>query len=181
MNRYENNSLELKKYESLNLRNTNSNNNDLKLNNKSKSENINLRPRPVSKFAKPENLSFKRNNPSLKSFNMMSDRRSLAEEKLSLIPDNEDYKYIYSKEEYGLRKQFWEIMFKDWIEQQKEKEEKEGKEKKINMKEPRKRNKKMILKPGGIQKTPFEAIKSSNKFGKKINYSYIKSIMSKRK
>ena len=39
----------------------------------------------------------------------------------------------------------------------------------------------MIVKPGLIQKTPFEAIKSSNKFGKKINYSYIKSIMSKRK
>ena len=111
----------------------------------------------------------------------MSDRRSLAEEKLSMIPENEEYKYLYSKEEYGIRKQFWEIMFKDWIEQQKEKEEKEGKEKKINMKEPRKRSKKMVFKSGSIQKTPYEAIKSSNKFGKKINYSYIKSIMSKRK
>ena len=41
------------------------------------------------------------------------------------------FKHIYNKDEYGVRKQFWEIMFKDWIEQQKEKEEKEGKEKKI--------------------------------------------------
>ena len=49
------------------------------------------------------------------------------------------------------------------------------------MKEPRKRSKKMVFKSGSIQKTPYEAIKSSNKFGKKINYSYIKSIMSKRK
>jgi len=107
--------------------------------------------------------------------------RSLAEEKLSYIPDNEDYKYIYSKEEYGIRKQFWEIMFKEWIESQKEKEEKEGKEKKVKVKEPRKRAKKTIFKSDGIQKTPFEAIKSSNKFGKKTNYSYIKSMMSKRK
>ena len=72
-------------------------------------------------------------------------------------------------------------MFKDWIEQQKEKEEKEAKDKKTHFKEPRKRNKKMTLKSGVAQKTPFEAIKSSNKFGRKINYSYIKSIMSKRK
>jgi transcription factor IIIB subunit 2 len=106
---------------------------------------------------------------------------SLPEEKLSNIPDNEDYKYIYSKEEYGVRKQFWEIMFKDWIESQKEKEEKEGKEKKVKVREPRKRIKKMIFKSDGNQKTSFEAIKSSNKFGRKINYSYIKSIMSKRK
>ena len=107
--------------------------------------------------------------------------RSLPDEKLSNIPDNEDYKYIYSKEEYGVRKQFWEIMFKDWIESQKEKEEKEGKDKKVKVREPRKRIKKMIFKSDGNQKTPFEAIKSSNKFGRKVNYSYIKSIMSKRK
>ena len=89
-------------------------------------------------------------------------------------------KYIYSKDEYGIRKELWEIMFKDWIEHQKEKEEKEGKEKKIKVKEPRKRNKKIIVNDGN-KKSAFEAIKSSNKFGKKINFSYIKSIMSKRK
>ena len=79
----------------------------------------------------------------MKSINLGNDKKSLAEEKLSIIPDNEEYKYFYSKEEYGIRKQFWEIMFKDWIEQQKEKEEKEGKEKKLNIKTQRKRNKKM--------------------------------------
>ena len=102
------------------------------------------------------------------------------EEKLSNIPENEEYKYIYSKEEYGLRKQFWDIMFKDWMEQQKEKQEKEEKEKKIKPKEPRKRNKKMIFKSNDIVLTPYEAIKRSNKFGPKINHGYIKSIFSKR-
>jgi len=103
---------------------------------------------------------------------------SLPEEKLSNIPDNEDYNYIYSKEEYVVRKQIWEIMFKEWTNSQKEKEEKEGK---LKVRELRKREKKEIFKFDGSQKTPFEAIKNSNKFGKKINYSYIKSIMSKRK
>ena len=109
--------------------------------------------------------------------------RSLPEEKLSNIPENEEYKYIYSKEEYGVRKQFWEIMFKDWIESQKEKEEKEGKEKNSKVKkEPRKRIKTMIFKFDGSKRAqPDESIKSSNKFGKKINYSYVKSMMSKRK
>jgi transcription factor IIIB subunit 2 len=174
------NSLDLKKYESLNLKKEKSNS-ELTLNNKAKSESFNLRPRPTSKIGFAEPLSLRKINTSFRSNNTISERRSLAEEKLSVIPENEEYKYLFSKEEYGIRKQFWEIMFKDWIEQQKEREEKEGKEKKINMKEPRKRNKKMILKSGSIQKTPYEAIKSSNKFGKKINYSYIKSIMSKRK
>ena len=149
-------------------------------------------------FFKPSNSGISKNNnnneseiltlgPNKSGLSRVGNRvseislKSLPDEKLSNIPDNEDYKYIYSKEEYGVRKQFWEIMFKDWIESQKEKEEKEGKEKKVKVREPRKRIKKMIFKSDGNQKTPFEAIKSSNKFGSKINYSYIKSIMSKRK
>ena len=55
-----------------------------------------------------------------------------------------------------------------------------GKEKKIKVKEPKKRIKKMFFKSDETQRTPFEAIKSSNKFGRKTNYSYIRSIMSKR-
>ena len=51
----------------------------------------------------------------------------------------------------------------------------------MKAKEPRKRMKKMIFKSDGTKKTAFEAIKSSNKFGKKINYTYVKNIMSKRK
>ena len=106
---------------------------------------------------------------------------TIADEKLSIIPDNEDYKYIYSKDEYGVRKQLWEIMFKDWIEKQKEKEEKEGKEKQLKVKEPKRRSKKMIFKYDENKKSPYEAIKSSSKFGKKMNFSYIKTIMSKGK
>ena len=155
--------LNIKKYESMSLRKNSSYNlnNELKLSTKAKSENL------------------KKNNLNLRS--SKNEGKSLAEEQLSVIPGNEVYKYIYSDDEYGIRKQFWEIMFKDWIEQQKEKEEKEAKDKKTHFKEPRKRSKKMTLKSGVAQKTPFEAIKSSNKFGRKINYSYIKSIMSKRK
>ena len=172
--------LDLKKNESLNL-NKNNSNNELKISNKAKSENLTLKPRTFSKISGNDNLSLKKNNSFMKNINLMNEKRSLAEEKLSIIPDNEEYKYIYSKDEYQIRKEFWEIMYKDWIEQQREKEEKLAKDKKINIKNQKKRTKKMIVKPGLIQKTPFEAIKSSNKFGKKINYSYIKSIMSKRK
>ena len=175
-----NNELEIKKTESCYSRKSNTKN-ELKITGKAKSEPLNLRPRPVTKSIDNDNLPLKKNLSVMKKNELMSDKRSLAEEKLSIIPDNEEYKYIYSEEEYGIRKQFWDIMFKDWIEQQREKEEKEAKEKKVNIKTQRKRSKKMIIKPGSIQKTPFEAIKSSNKFGKKINYSYIKSIMSKRK
>ena len=64
------------------------------------------------------------------------------QEKLSIIPDNEEYKYIYSKDEYQIRKEFWEIMYKDWIEQQREKEEKLAKDKKINIKNQKKEIKK---------------------------------------
>ena len=172
--------LDLKKNESLSL-NKNNSNNELKLSNKPKSENLSLKPRTFSKISGNDNLSLKKNNSFMKNINLMNERKNLAEEKLSIIPDNEEYKYIYSKDEYQIRKEFWEIMYKDWIEQQREKEEKLAKDKKINIKKQKKRTKKMIVKPGLIQKTPFEAIKSSNKFGKKINYSYIKSIMSKRK
>ena len=127
-------------------------------------------------FLRPRNSG---NNRS-KKFNDLK-ATSITDEKLSNIPDNEDYKYIYSKDEYGVRKQFWEIMFKDWIEQQKDKEEKERKEKKVKVKEPRKKNKKMIFKPDEAQNGAYDAIKSSNRFGKKINHSYIKLMLSKRK
>ena len=146
-------------------------------------DDLTLRPNNSRISKNKFDLSLRPNNSEnnkSKRFNQ-SKALSMAEEKLSNIPDNEDYKYIYSKDEYGLRKQFWEIMFKDWIEHQKEKEEREGKEKKKKEKEPRKKNKKNIFKSDGIQRTPFEAIKNSNKFGRKMNYSYIKNIMSKRK
>ena len=148
-------------------------------------DNLSLRPGNSGNFKNNyeiSNLSLRPNNSGINRSTRFNDLKavSIADEKLSNIPDNEDYKYIYNKDEYGVRKQFWEIMFKDWIEQQKEKEEKERKEKKIKVKEPKKRIKKMIFKSDETQRTPFEAIKSSNKFGRKTNYSYIRNIMSKR-
>ena len=148
-------------------------------------DNLSLRPGNSGNFKNNyeiSNLSLRPNNSGINRSTRFNDLKavSIADEKLSNIPDNEDYKYIYNKDEYGVRKQFWEIMFKDWIEQQKEKEEKERKEKKIKVKEPKKRIKKMIIKSDETQRTPFEAIKSSNKFGRKTNYSYIRNIMSKR-
>ena len=157
--------------------------NELYENNDNKNELFSFRPSNSVISKNNNDLSLTPNNSGInksKRFNELKPM-STADEKLSNIPDNEDYKYIYSRDEYGVRKQLWEIMFKDWIEQQKEKEEKEGKEKKLKVKEPRKRIKKMMIKPDGKQKSAFEAIKSSSKFGKKINFSYIKSIMSKRK
>ena len=138
------------------------------------SNNLSLRPNN-SRFYN-NNLDFylmpnnSRKNRSNK-FNQ-SKAVSINDERLSNIPENEIYKNIYSKDEYGLRKQFWEIMFKDWIEKQKEKEERKVKEKKTKDKQPRKRNKKNIFKSDEIHKTS-EAIKNSNIFGKKMNLSYI--------
>ncbi len=129
------------------------------------------------------NLSLRPGNSGISRSSRIRELRatSTADEKLSNIPDNEEYKYIYNNDEYAVRKQFWEIMFKDWIEQQKEKEEKEGKEKKPKVRETKKRIKKMIFKSDGNKITPDEAIKSNNKmFGKKMNYSYIRSMLSKR-
>ena len=100
------------------------------------------------------------------------------EEKLSMIPDNEEYKYIYSKNEYDVRKQFWEIMHKDWIEEQNEKEKREQKLKPV---QPKKRLKKTLVNADGRKRTAFEAIKGSKYFGKKINYSYVRSMMSNNK
>jgi len=57
-------------------------------------------------------------------------------------------------------------MFKEWIESQKEKEEKEGK-KNLKLKKKKKRTKKMIYKSDVYKRTPAEAIKNSNEFGKK--------------
>ena len=95
-------------------------------------DDLTLRPNNSRISKNKFDLSLRPNNSEnnkSKRFNQ-SKALSMAEEKLSNIPDNEDYKYIYSKDEYGLRKQFWEIMFKDWIEHQKEKKEREGKGKK---------------------------------------------------
>ena len=89
-------------------------------------------------------------------------------EKLSVISDKEINKYIFTDNEYHIRKHIWNIMYKDWIEEQKEKEEKEkNNENKIK----RIRYKKIN---SIVNKTPEEAIKNCKKFSAKINNNYIR-------
>ena len=156
-----------------------SSNNELNLK-KNQSDPLTFKPSDSGIFKKSDNkniLSLRSSNSGISKNRKISELKfgeSNADEKLSNIPDNEDYKYIYSKDEYGVRKQFWEIMFKDWIEQQKEKEEKGVKV--IKVKEPRKRN---IIKINENQKTPYESIKSSKILSKKVNYNKIRAMLSK--
>ena len=91
------------------------------------------------------------------------------DENLSNIPDNEDYKYIFSKDEAEIRKEFWDTMFKDWIAQKKEKEEKEIKQNKI--KSPPKDN------INNINEKP--TYKSLYERKKKFDKNYIKNMLSK--
>jgi hypothetical protein len=168
------------------ISNSNNNNNESQNLRASNSELLGIKPNISGIYKKCnnfENLSLKPGNSSIckiKKSNELT-TSNMAEEKLSKIPDNEDYKYFYDKDEYTVRKQFWEIMFKDWIEQQKEKEEKEGKEKKIKVREPKKRIKKMIFKFDGNKISPDEAIKNSSKiFGRKMDITYVRKMLSKK-
>ena len=162
--------------EPLNLKQTD---NDLNLRN-TQSEPFTFRPSDSGISKKRDNkniLSLRPSNSGMNKSRKMSElkyEQSNADEQLSIIPTNEAYKYIYSDHEYGVRKQFWEIMFKDWIEQQKEKEEKGLKP--IKVKEPRKRN---VVKTNENPKSAYESIKSSKVLSKKVNYSRIKAMLSK--
>ena len=159
--------------------NLNQSNNDLNLR-KNQSEPFTFRPSDSGISKKRDNsnmLSLKPSNSGMNKSRKMSELKfdqSKADEQLSVIPTNEAYKYIYSDTEYGVRKQFWEIMFKDWIEQQKEKEEKGVKV--IKAKEPRKRN---VIKVNENPKSAYESIKSSKILSKKVNYNRIKAMFSK--
>ena len=73
------------------------------------------------------------------------------DESLSDIDDQEVSYYILSNEEYKLKKMLWEVLFKDWIEEQKAKEPK----KKSFIK---KRSRKVSRADNVVAKTPVEAI-----------------------
>jgi len=82
---------------------------------------------------------------------------------LSDLDDQETKFFLLTNEEYKLKKMLWEVLNKDWIEDQRNKVKKETK----------KRKRKMITKPENIvAKTPLEAIKNS-KFAKKMNPSVL--------
>jgi hypothetical protein len=92
-------------------------------------------------------------------------------DKLSVISENEVNKFIYSDNEYIIRKHMWNIMFRDWLEEQREKEEK-NKMQPFQNKKPR--VKKIVN--SNQNQSPYEAIKNSTKFGTKINYPYVQKI-----
>ena len=78
---------------------------------------------------------------------------------LSDIDDIESEYFLLSNEEYKLKKLLWEVLNKDWIEDQRNKIKKDTK----------KRKRKVVTKQDSfVAKTPLEAIKNS-KFSKKMN------------
>ena len=99
---------------------------------------------------------------------------------LSALEEKDEMKYLYTENEYIVRKHIWEIMYKDWLDEQREKRLIE----KVRPTEPKKIRLRKIstaTNAEGALNSPYEAIKSSTKFGKKINYSFVKSLFRKKK
>lgn len=100
---------------------------------------------------------------------------------LSALEERDEMRYLYSNNEYIIRKNIWEIMYRDWIEEQRDKREHE--------KGPNEQKKIKLRKISTITATsqlsaishtsPYDAIKSSTKFGRKINYSFVKTLFNK--
>jgi transcription factor IIIB subunit 2 len=93
------------------------------------------------------------------------------EEPLSDLEDEGNF--ILSNEEHKLKKMLWEIVFKDWMEEQQYKNE--SLKKSPVKKRPREHNKIET----SISTNPIDAIKKSTKFGKKLNYSFVENLFSK--
>lgn len=96
------------------------------------------------------------------------------DESISEISDNEAESYFLSKEEYKLKKNLWEIMYRDWIQEQDLKKYDQEKKELLNKK--RSRRLSLAKCKGGASpivvaaSDPVEAIKYSNKFPRKMNY-----------
>lgn len=118
------------------------------------------------------------------SLSPYKDRKSLMDstykkveedENLSDLEEKEASFYILSSEEYKLKKLLWEVLFKDWIDEQRDK--KANEKKKIIKKRPRNFSKSDIV----THITPAEAIMNSNKFSKKLNINVLNKLFSKEK
>jgi hypothetical protein len=96
-------------------------------------------------------------------------------EDLSDIDEEEDFNFILTDEEYKLKAMIWDVMFKEWREEQKAKKEKERKEL------GKKRIRKLTTDEKKEEaKSPEEAIFNSKKFGKKLNKNRVKDFLFKR-
>src|SRR4051794_36202448 len=97
------------------------------------------------------------------------------DESLSDIDDCDISKYLLTPEEYKLKKLLWEVLYKDWIEDQKNKE---PKNKKALAK---KRSRKVSRAETVIAKTPVDAIRNnSDKLkNKNLNFKLLESLFNK--
>lgn len=82
---------------------------------------------------------------------------------------------VTDDDEYKIKKMLWEFLNKDWIEDQKDKILKQQKATNI-----KKRYRKMSSSSNSVANDPVEAIKNSEKFGKKINLTVLENIFSKK-
>lgn len=96
----------------------------------------------------------------------------MTEETLSDLDENDMSTFILSNEEYKLKKMLWELMFKEWMEDQKEKCVKKKSDKK-------KRNVKSHKADSQVASNPVEAIKNSDRFGKKLNYNLVRNLFTR--
>ena len=92
-------------------------------------------------------------------------------ENLSLLGANEEDLYICNNFEYQIKKRIWEIMNKDWLNEQRDKKEK------IQFLEIKKiyRPRKSTTSTINTQ-TPYEAITKSTKFSRKMNLQFLKTL-----
>lgn len=93
------------------------------------------------------------------------------EEELEDLSDSEVQNFIVNEEEYKLKKILWEVIFKEWIEEQKNKE-------KIQKMISKKRLRKISKAESTRATNPIEAIRNSTKFKKNINMGIIENLFS---
>lgn len=87
------------------------------------------------------------------------------------LDDIESKNFIVTEDEYKLKKILWEVIFKEWIDEQKNKE-------KIEKMTHKKRIRKSSKAESTVATNPIEAIKNSSKFAKNINMDVIESLFS---
>ena len=106
---------------------------------------------------------------------------------LSKLDESDEANYLYNENEYIVRKKIWEIMYRNWIEEQEEKKMFENGGRKDSSGNPNSLPKKIKTRKTSIalsqdslnKQSPYEAIKNCNKFGRKVNFSHIKSLFNK--
>ena len=114
-------------------------------------------------------------NSKDKKHQFESPREIKDDEYLSDLEENDQSYYFVSSEEYKLKKILWEVLFKDWIDEQKDK--KANEKNKTIQKRPRNLSKNENM----VNSTPAEAIMNSNKFSKKLNINVLNKLFSKEK